>query len=127
MLNVGCPIWTSKSWAGTLLAGATTPGDSLGYYSRIFPMVEANTTFYGRPSATTVARWLEQTPPEFRFCLKVPRAISHDRQLVDCEEEIALWIDVLRQLDGRAGPTFLQLPPDLGPDKFPFLLAFLEN
>jgi len=127
MLYLGCPIWTSKSWSGTLLAGATTPGDSLRYYSRLLPMVEANTTFYGRPSEATAARWREQTPPEFRFCLKVPRTISHDRQLVDCEEEIALWIDVLRVLGERAGPTFLQLPPDFGPDKFPLLLRFMEN
>ena len=100
-------------------------GNSLEHYSRLLPMVEANTTFYGIPSEATVARWREQTPPSFRFCLKFPRSISHDKQLVDCGVELDEWLSRLTELGEQGGPSFLQLPPDFGPWRFQDLSNFL--
>lgn len=103
------------------------PRESLEYYSLLMPMVEANTTFYGIPQAETVERWRQQTPETFRFCLKFPRAISHDKCLVDCEAETGEWLRRLRELGRRAGPSFLQLPPDFTPAQMPDLARYLEN
>jgi len=113
-LYLGAPMWGQKTWVGTLFPKGTKQKDFLARYSRIFNTVEGNTTFYATPSAETVTRWHSETPSGFRFCLKVPQAISHHKRLVNTEGETAEFIERLRLLAGRRGPCFLQLPPTFG-------------
>src|SRR5947208_2637047 len=123
MLYVACPIWNSKAWPGDFLPTGTTAANALAAYSARLNAVEGNTTFYATPDAEVVVRWREQTPEGFRFCLKFPRAITHDRMLVRADRETADWIDRLRLLGDRRGPSFLQLPREFGPDRFDALAA----
>ncbi|WP_165864087.1 DUF72 domain-containing protein [Capsulimonas corticalis] len=125
MLYLGCPIWNSKSWLGNFVP-ASAAREPLAAYSQRLPMVEGNTTFYGMPTREIVARWRDETPPGFRFCLKFPRVISHDKALMNCEADTEQWIDRLRLLEDRAGPSFLQLSREFGPDRLPVLRRFLE-
>jgi uncharacterized protein YecE (DUF72 family) len=125
MLFVGCPIWNSKEWPGDFLPRGTSATDALAAYARRLPMVEGNTTFYATPAVDVIARWRDQTPEGFRFCLKFPRSITHDRMLVGAERETAEWLDRLLLLDDRRGPSFLQLPRDFGPDRFDSLRDYL--
>ena len=126
MLYLGAPIWSNKAWVGTFFPPGTKPKDFLWLYSRRLNTVEGNTTFYATPSPDTVARWLEETPEGFRFCLKFPRTISHDKRLVDAQAETAGFVARLEQLGDRCGPAFLQLPPTFGARGLPALLAFLD-
>jgi len=41
--------------------------------------VEVDSTFYGTPSAATVEKWYEKTPPDFVFAAKIPQLITHTR------------------------------------------------
>jgi uncharacterized protein YecE (DUF72 family) len=50
----------------------------LAGYCQHFPLVELNFTFYQLPSAATLARLAEQTPPGFQFLVKLPRTLSHE-------------------------------------------------
>jgi uncharacterized protein YecE (DUF72 family) len=70
-----------------------------------------------------LVNWVETAPPGFTFCLKFPRAISHDRRLVDCEPESLAFLDVLRSLGAAAAPGFLQLPPDFSRTRYGKALA----
>ena len=45
--------------------------------------VEADSPFYALPSASTVERWAAITPPEFRFAVKVHRALSRHAAPLD--------------------------------------------
>ena len=72
-------------------------------------------------------RWLADTPPGFRFALKFPRAISHDKRLRNAELETAAFVDVLTVLQDRVGPSFLQLPPSYGPRDLPVLDRYLDT
>jgi uncharacterized protein YecE (DUF72 family) len=45
--------------------------------------VEADSPFYALPSASTVDRWATITPPEFRFSVKVHRALSRHAAPLD--------------------------------------------
>ncbi|BCX06011.1 MAG: hypothetical protein KatS3mg053_3949 [Candidatus Roseilinea sp.] len=110
-LYLGCPMWGLKTWVGSFFPPGTQPKDFLATYSRRLNAVEGNTTFYALPDADTVARWRDATPPGFKFCLKVPQAISHYKRLRGCEVETAAFADRLRLLGDRRGPAFLQLPP----------------
>ena len=78
---LGCPIWGNKEWAGELFAPDVVQKDFLKQYASVFNTVEGNTTFYGLPSEKAAMRWLSDTPSGFRFALKFPRAISHDKRL----------------------------------------------
>ena len=73
----------------------------LRYYSEHFDTVEVNTTFYRLPRATSVARWVEETPEEFTFAIKVSRYITHIKRLLDVSEHLPLLYERLEPLLGR--------------------------
>mgnify|MGYP000045947601 CR=1 FL=1 len=75
---LGLPAWAFPGWKGRYFHDGST---LLHDYASVFNTVEGNTTFYAVPSATTVDRWAEQAPPEFRFAFKAPRAVTHERRL----------------------------------------------
>jgi uncharacterized protein YecE (DUF72 family) len=122
---LGLPVWNRADWAGELYPASTPAGERLAAYARIFNAVEGNTTFYATPPAATVARWLAQTGPGFRFCFKLPRTITHDRLLVNASRELEAFMAVLEPLASRLGPVLVQLPPRFSPQRLPVLEDFL--
>jgi uncharacterized protein YecE (DUF72 family) len=82
-------VWTGTSgysysdWVGSFYPPGTRPGRMLSYYCRQFPLVELNFTFYRLPTANMLTRLAEQTPAEFQFLVKLPRTLSHDKDLTD--------------------------------------------
>lgn len=127
MAHVGCPLWAHAPWRGRFFTAAASREQFLPQYASVFSTTEGNATFYGLPSADTVARWAEEAPAGFRFCFKFPRAISHDKGLVHAEEETAAFFVRLRPLWGRLGPFFLQLHESFGPDSLRLLARFLDD
>lgn len=124
---VGCPIWSFKGWVGSFYPEGTKPSEFLREYSRRLTTVEGNTTFYAVPSQDTLQGWLAQMHESFRFCPKVPKAISHEGKLMDNLERAREFIKVISQLGARLGPMFLQLPPRYSPKLLPDLQAFLSS
>src|SRR5512141_3228628 len=80
---IGCPIWSFKGWVGNFYPADTKPAEFLREYSRRVTTIEGNTTFYAVPAQKTVEGWVAETPETFRFCPKVPKAISHEGTLLD--------------------------------------------
>ena len=124
---LGCPVWGQKTWVGNFFPKSTKPRDFLATYSRQLNTVEGNTTFYALPDVTTVDRWRDETPPGFKFCLKVPQRISHQQRLVNTEAETNALVDRLRCLQDRCGPTLLQLPPTFSFKQFAVLETYLKS
>ena len=122
---IGCPIWSFKGWVGNFYPEGTKPSDYLGEYTRRLTTVEGNTTFYAVPAQKTLEGWIEEMPPTFHFCPKVPKAISHEGKLIENVERAREFIDVMKQLGARLGPMFLQLPPRFSPKRLGDLQAFL--
>jgi uncharacterized protein YecE (DUF72 family) len=123
---IGCPMWGYKEWVGNFFPARTPASDFLRIYSRQLNTVEGNTIFYSLPSAETIARWRQETPPTFRICPKVLRSISHEGPLDNKREEALFFVERMRGLETRLGPIFLQLPPAFGPAQFSQLEAFLN-
>ena len=126
MLYIGCPIWSSKEWVGNFFPPHTPQSDFLRLYSRKLTAVEGNTTFYAIPSTETIARWCAETPPEFRFCPKIPRTTSHTPNLDAHQAETRSFTERMRGLGTRLGPMFLQLPPAFSPAQLSQLQGFLN-
>ena len=55
-------------------------------------------------------------PDGFRFAVKLPRTITHERRLVAAEDLLGAFLDACRALGDRLGPLLVQLPPSLGFD-----------
>ena len=119
-------MWGYKEWVGSFFPPHTSSGDFLCIYSNQLTTVEGNTSFYAIPSAETITRWYTETPPEFRFCFKIPRDISHAPNLDSRKSETYFFTNRIRGLKERVGPIFLQLPPAFGPTQLPQLQGFLD-
>lgn len=126
MFYIGCPIWSHKEWVGTFFPERTPPGEFLRIYSRKLSTVEGNTTFYAVPNAEMIARWRAETPPEFRFCPKIPREISRSPSLEATRGATLAFVQRMRGLGERLGPIFLQLPPSFGPASLKQLETWLS-
>ena len=55
----------------------------LSHCASLMNSIEVNATFYGRQKPNTYERWLQQTPPAFRFSVKANRYLTHIRKLQD--------------------------------------------
>jgi uncharacterized protein YecE (DUF72 family) len=94
----------------------TAEGAALTRYATRFDAVEINSTFYRSHRASTYARWVEATPSQFRFAVKLPRTITHDARLVDAMPMVAAFRSEAMQLGEKLGPVLVQLPPSLAFD-----------
>jgi uncharacterized protein YecE (DUF72 family) len=122
---IGCPIWSFKGWVGNFYPAETKSKDFLREYARRVTTIEGNTTFYAVPAQKTIENWVAETPDTFRFCPKVPKAISHEGTLVDNIPRAQQFIEIMRGLGERLGPMFLQLPPRFTPEQIAELQTFL--
>jgi uncharacterized protein YecE (DUF72 family) len=124
--HIGCPVWSFKGWVGNFYPKGTKPAEYLREYARRVTTIEGNTTFYAVPSKQTIESWVESTPDSFRFCPKVPKAISHEGKLAENIDKAHGFVDVMRQLGARLGPIFLQFPPRFSPSLLADMQAFLS-
>ncbi len=125
-LYIGCPIWSFKGWVGNFYPEDTKPKDFLREYARRVTTIEGNTTFYAVPAQKTIENWVAETPETFRFCPKIPKAISHEGTLLDNIPRAQEFIEVMGGLGKRLGPMFLQLPPRFSPEHIAELQSFLS-
>jgi uncharacterized protein YecE (DUF72 family) len=62
------------------------------------------------PTIEAVNNWHFKTPPGFIFSLKIPRTITHDKILLDCDAEFETFMDTVNVLDDKLGPMLFQFP-----------------
>lgn len=124
--RLGCAIWAYKDWVGDLFPAGSRASDFLSLYSGRFTAVEGNTTFYSIPNADTIQRWVAETPADFRFCLKLPRQITHAGLLTPTIGDTIAFLNTVQSLGTRLGPFFAQLPPSYSPAQLNDLTAFLS-
>ena len=126
-IRLGTQGWNYDAWVGPFYPSGTRPADFLGVFARAFDTVEVDSTFYAIPPAKTVRGWAERTPADFRFALKLPQEITHERRLRNAEESTELFFERARELGPKLGPILVQLGPDFGPTELPALAAFLPR
>lgn len=81
-MRVGTSGWSypggKGTWNGVFYPKPRPRGfDELAFYAAHFDIVEVNSTFYRMPEAGTVATWVERTPPEFQFAVKLYQKFTH--------------------------------------------------
>lgn len=123
---IGTSGYNYPEWKGSFYPEKMKPADMLPYYAAQFDSVEINYTFYRMPNAKTIDGWAAATPADFRFVLKAPKRITHEKRLKDFGDSLAVFVRLASGLEGRLGPLLFQLPPNLKKD-LPRLEAFLDE
>jgi uncharacterized protein YecE (DUF72 family) len=110
-VRIGCSGWNYESWKDEFYEG-TPARQWLRHYARHFDSVEVNNTFYRLPLVTSVARWVEETPPDFLFAVKASRYLTHVKRLTDLGEGVRRYYERLEPLvsSPKLGPVLWQLP-----------------
>lgn len=108
MLRLGTSSWTASGWEEVFYPPGTRDGDRIAYYASVFPTVEVDATFYRVPSAAMVRNWAAKTPDGFLFAAKVPQAITHEKALENCGEDMAAFLRAMAPLGEKLGPLLLQ-------------------
>ena len=126
-VRLGTQGWNYDAWAGAFYPTGTRPADYLAVYARAFDAVEVDSTFYAIPSEKAVRGWAARTPADFRFALKLPQEITHERRLRNADDPLALFLERARRLGPTLGPVLCQLGPDFGPAELPALARLLST
>jgi uncharacterized protein YecE (DUF72 family) len=123
-LFLGTSSFTATGWQGSFYPQGMRSRDFLSYYASKFQTVEIDSTFYGTPSASTVAGWNEKTPGDFILAVKVPQVITHGKVLVNCDSEFEEFVKTMDILGPKLGPMVFQFP-SFDRWKFPKQESFL--
>jgi uncharacterized protein YecE (DUF72 family) len=102
-----------------------SPSDYLGWYAGQFPIIEVDSTFYRVPTRRMVHGWRDHTPEDFRFTLKVPQTITHNKQLEDCTRDVEEFVAAVEPLGEKLCCALLQMGY-FNRGQFPSLESFLE-
>jgi uncharacterized protein YecE (DUF72 family) len=117
-VRVGCSGWQYDSWRGRLYQEGLAKGRWLERYSQVFDTVEVNSTFYRLASSEAVARWVEETPPDFMFACKASRYMTHVKRLQNLADGIGRYYEGIQPLAdaGKLGPVVWQFPANFHRD-----------
>lgn len=124
-LYIGGTGYNMKHWVGSLYPFGAKDKDFLKHYGAQFNTIEHNTTHYRIPDMTTVTRWVEETPADFRYCPKIPQTISHANDLGISSGLIPLFCQAIGGLGEKLGCCFMQLPPHFTIRDLPRLQQFM--
>ena len=109
-VHLGTCAFTASGWNGAFYPKRMKPADYLNFYSQHFDTVEIDSTFYACPAAKTVANWDKNTPPGFIFSVKAPQSITHEKILVNCQEEFTAFLQTMQLLGNKLGVVVFQFP-----------------
>jgi uncharacterized protein YecE (DUF72 family) len=110
ILHIGCAGWTIPK---ADQAAFPAEGTHLQRYAARFSAVEINSSFHRPHRPSTYARWAASVPDDFRFAVKAPSAITHERRLTDADDLLAEFLTQVSALEQKLGCLLFQLPPSL--------------
>lgn len=108
--HVGTAGWALSSRYTDEFPGS---GSVLERYASRLNSVEINSSFSKSHRRQTYEKWREAVGPDFRFSVKVPKAISHDAGLVDTGRLLERFANEVAGLREKLAVVLVQLPPTL--------------
>jgi uncharacterized protein YecE (DUF72 family) len=108
----------TAGWSIPSAEAASFPGEGphLARYAARFGAVEINSSFHRPHRIGTYVRWAQTVPDDFRFSVKLPKAISHVRRLVEVEDLLTAFAAETAGLAEKLAVVLVQLPPSLAFD-----------
>lgn len=116
--HIGCSGFHYKDWKGSFYPEDLPQKKWFDYYCQHFKTLELNVTFYRFPQLSFLQTWFNKSPDDFRFSVKVPRAITHYKKFKDSVDMITSFYDTINNgLQQKLGPVLFQLPPSFQYDE----------
>jgi uncharacterized protein YecE (DUF72 family) len=109
-IRLGTSAFTAAGWEGSFYPRGMKSANYLNFYSTRFDSVEVDSTFYRCPTVEAVNNWDLKTPPGFVFSLKIPRTITHEKILLECDAEFEQFVHTVDVLNEKLGPMVFQFP-----------------
>lgn len=107
-LRIGTAGWTIPANVRDRIPGN---GTHLERYARVMNATEINSSFHRPHRRSTYERWACAVPPNFAFSVKIPKVISHEKRCVNCDNDLARFLDESAGLGEKRQLLLLQLPP----------------
>lgn len=107
-LRIGTAGWSVPS---RYLDHVPPGGSHLQRYARHLNAVEINSSFHRPHRRITYQRWAQSVPDDFRFSVKLPKAITHEAGLADCGALLDRFVEEVTGLGDKLGVLLVQLPP----------------
>ncbi len=110
-LRLGVAGWSvATRYATDFPAG----GSHLERYARRFCAVEITSSFYRHHRLATYQRWAESVGSDFRFSVKIPKALTHHGSLIyDQSDDLDRFLLEIAGLGPKLRVLLVQLPPSL--------------
>ena len=127
-IYAGTSGWAYASWKPKFYPTKLGAAKFLNYYAARLNSVEVNYTFRSTPTKDLLTRWIEATPPDFKFAIKAHQRITHFKRLRDAAGVTAEFLDSLEPLSQakKLGPVLFQLRESFKVD-VPLLKDFLKG
>ena len=112
-LAPAAPLIGTAGWSvpRTVAHRFSPDGSVLRRYASRFRAVEINSSFYRPHRPATYARWAESVPDDFRFSVKIPKAISHELKLTRSGAPLDGFLAEATCLGPKLGCLLIQLAP----------------
>ncbi|MYN02273.1 DUF72 domain-containing protein [Pseudoduganella sp. DS3] len=111
-VTIGIAGW-SLPGPDRVLFPPAAEGSNLARYAAVFNAVEINSSFYRPHRPETYARWADSVPAGFRFAVKLPRSITHEKRLHNAGAELDQFTAEAGTLGLKLGWVLVQTPPSL--------------
>jgi uncharacterized protein YecE (DUF72 family) len=117
--HIGCSGWNYPHWREVVYPKGLPARRWLSHYATLFGTVEVNTTFYRLAKPSAVARWVEETPPDFVFSAKASRYMTHMKRLTDLSPGLSRFYEAIEPLaqSPKLGPVLWQFPANFHRDE----------
>ena len=113
-VRIGCAGWSLSRDSAGFFPGS---GSHLERYARKLNATESKSSFYRAHKPGTYARWADSVPEDFAFSVKIPKAITHEARLVDCEGLFDVFVGEVQHLGSKLQCLLVQFPPGLAYDE----------
>jgi uncharacterized protein YecE (DUF72 family) len=106
--HVGTSSFSTVDWRGVFYPDDLEPSEFLSYYAEVFRTVEIDATWHFMPNPKIVDGWARKVPDGFIISAKVPKIITHEKQLDDCEDDWSYFLETMERLGPKLGPLVFQ-------------------
>lgn len=86
----------------------------LTYYASLFNSIEINSSFYKIPQQSTVSKWADSVPENFKFTFKLWKEITHTKGFNFNEADVAAFFNAISAVQEKKGCLLIQFPPSIG-------------
>lgn len=109
---IGCSSFYNSFWKNIFYPRNLPSKQWFDFYCQHFNTYEFNGSFYKFPTIRIFENWYNKTPESFLFSVKVPKEITHNKKMQDCENLINDFYNVCRLgMKEKLAAILFQFPP----------------